>query len=83
MIHAYPSISETEFAQACLDLETRCHDRLEGTEWSSVRWDGEQLLIKQNRHAGSARNVNQENSSGDDLALELAEMESEDLVVSP
>ncbi|EXJ81349.1 hypothetical protein A1O3_07639, partial [Capronia epimyces CBS 606.96] len=50
-LQAFPSISEAEFAEACQALESRALDRLDGTDWLSVRWSGEDLFIKQRRRA--------------------------------
>lgn len=51
-LRAFPSITEPEFAEACKALESRSLDRLDGTDWLSVRWSGEELIIKQRRNGG-------------------------------
>jgi len=53
MLEAFPSIKEGEFAEACRALESRCHDALDGTDWLSVNWTGEELVIKQSREIGN------------------------------
>jgi hypothetical protein len=56
MLGAYPCLTKEEFTIACKALESRCHDRLNGTTWQSIRWTGQELQIKQQRelkHGGS------------------------------
>ena len=45
-LSSFPSIQPDEFDIACEQFETRCHDRLAGTDWLSVHWDGTALRIK-------------------------------------
>ncbi|RMZ80735.1 hypothetical protein DV738_g2607, partial [Chaetothyriales sp. CBS 135597] len=51
LLTAYPSITRDEFQQACQAFESRCQDgrRLDGTDWLSVTWTGEEVRIKQRR----------------------------------
>lgn len=49
MLQAYPSLTETEFLEACGALERRCHDRLSGSDWLSVKYTGRELQIIQSR----------------------------------
>lgn len=48
-IQTFPSITEDEFQEACKALEDRSADRLDDTDWLSVRWSGKELIIKQRR----------------------------------
>lgn len=49
MLGFYPSIDTDEFVSACISLEKRCHDNLDGTSWLSVRWTGQELQIRETR----------------------------------
>ncbi|KAK5247571.1 hypothetical protein LTS06_007266 [Exophiala xenobiotica] len=49
-LETFPSISDAEFQAACQALEDRCFDKLNGTDWLSVRWTrGGELVIKERR----------------------------------
>jgi hypothetical protein len=73
-MQAFPSISASEFADACAALETRSADRLGGTDWLSVKWTGTELLIKQQRDVDPVRHVP---SRGDDNNITEQELEEE------
>ncbi|KAL2402841.1 hypothetical protein ABEF93_005185 [Exophiala dermatitidis] len=87
-LQAFPSLTRPEFSQACKALEDRCADGLDGTDWLSVRWTGEELLIKQNRKIQSLQHQennnnpsNGQNPSEDDVEpIEDAEVFSETFV---
>jgi hypothetical protein len=49
VVQAFPYMTELEFIEACRALEDRCSDRLDGTDWLSVRASGPELIIKQRR----------------------------------
>lgn len=53
-LEIFPSISDAEFQAACKALENRSFDRLNGTDWLSVRWTGEELVIKQRRQISNS-----------------------------
>lgn len=73
---AFPSITPEEFSQACEALESRSEDRLAGTDWLSVRWTGEELLIKEIRKLrGNDRASDEE--SGSEAEDELVEEDDE------
>lgn len=44
-VASFPSISQDEFSAACTSLAERSHDRLDGTDWLSVHYDGSALNI--------------------------------------
>ncbi|OAL38465.1 hypothetical protein AYO20_02114 [Fonsecaea nubica] len=48
-VRAFPAITEQEFSHACSALEQRSSDKISDTNWLSVRWTGEELLIKERR----------------------------------
>ncbi|KAI1621681.1 hypothetical protein EDD37DRAFT_653037 [Exophiala viscosa] len=48
-LQAFPSITEDEFREGCKALEDRSFDKLDGTDWLSVKWTGKELIIKQRR----------------------------------
>ncbi|KAK4937827.1 hypothetical protein LTR10_021630 [Elasticomyces elasticus] len=48
-LQAFPSITEDEFEAACKALEDRSFDKLDDTDWLSVRWSGKDLTIKQRK----------------------------------
>ena len=52
MLESYPSLTALEFREACSNFEARCHDKLSGTDWLSVKWKGQELLIAQTKLAG-------------------------------
>ncbi|ETI29174.1 hypothetical protein G647_01627 [Cladophialophora carrionii CBS 160.54] len=58
-LEAFPAITKDEFCKACKALERRSADSISDTDWLSVRWSGEELLIRQRRntllHSGSRR----------------------------
>ena len=64
MLAAYPSITQDDFSEACQSLETRCSDRIDGTEWLSVKWTGGELRIKQRRYV---KKKQEENDGGKEL----------------
>jgi hypothetical protein len=45
-VQSFPAVSRQEFAEACQALERRSADTISGTDWLSVRWTGEELLIR-------------------------------------
>lgn len=45
LVASFPSISQEEFAAACISFTHRCYDRLSGTDWLSVQYDGIGLHI--------------------------------------
>jgi hypothetical protein len=49
MLQVYPSLTEEEFVEGCRAVEKRCHDRLSGSDWLSVKWTGSDLQIIQSR----------------------------------
>ena len=53
MLDSYPSLTAAEFTEGCKNLEARCHDRLSGTDWLSVKWTGRELLIGQTTRLAS------------------------------
>ncbi|KAL2438757.1 hypothetical protein ABEF95_013690 [Exophiala dermatitidis] len=61
-LQAFPSLTRPEFVQACKALEDRCADGLDDTDWLSVRWTGEELLIKQKRRIQSLHHQEKNNS---------------------
>ncbi|KIX98511.1 uncharacterized protein Z520_05812 [Fonsecaea multimorphosa CBS 102226] len=48
-VRAFPAITEQEFSQACGVLEQRSSDKISDTDWLSIRWTGEELLIREKR----------------------------------
>ena len=55
-LQAFPAITEKELAEACKALEQRSADKINGTDWLSVRWTGEELIIRQKRKANCRDN---------------------------
>ena len=48
MLTAFPTLTETEFVEACRCFEHKCFARLDGTNWLSVKWDTDGALhVKQ------------------------------------
>lgn len=72
-IKDFPSISRLEFADACKALEDRSSDRLEGTDWVSVKWTGSELLIKQRKNINSDQQV----PGGEDNSIPAQEIVEE------
>jgi hypothetical protein len=62
-LDTFPSISDAEFRAACKALEDRCFDRLGGTDWLSVRWSGEELVIKQRRQISNSSPTRTKNNT--------------------
>ncbi|KIX00416.1 uncharacterized protein Z518_10555 [Rhinocladiella mackenziei CBS 650.93] len=62
---AFPSLTEQEFFEACQSLECRSSDKINDTDWLSVRWTGKELLIKQKRKLSDQ---NHQNPKDDDEA---------------
>lgn len=79
MLSVYPSITVAEFSLACEALEQRCHDRLGGTRWLSVKWTGDELRIRQNGSIAATKSspVAVESHTGDSCA----EIQSADLAI--
>lgn len=73
MLESYPSIAKDEFKQACIDFEERCHDKLSETNWLSVRWTGQELLIAQTRLA--SRQSDATNTNGAEKENEIEDIE--------
>ncbi len=73
-LETFPSISDAEFQAGCKALENRGFDRLNGTDWLSVRWSGEELLIKERRQITNSNSnpTREENNDG------YEELENED-----
>lgn len=65
-LQAYPSLTEQEFEAACETFEKRCHDRLSGTDWLSLKWTGKELQICQQR----SNRREEEASAGDNIPAE-------------
>jgi hypothetical protein len=76
----FPAITVQEFAAACESLEARCADGLHATDWLSIRWTGEELLIKQKREQARDRKDNLieegDNVDEDVAGITLAEVVS-------
>lgn len=48
-MQSYPSMTRSEFSQACQTLERCCQGRLDGSNWSFVRWNNDELIIRERR----------------------------------
>jgi len=62
VLKAFPSLTEHEFLHACKALEDRSFDKLNGTDWLSVKQSEHELLIKQKR---SIQTLDRGNSNED------------------
>ena len=90
MLGTYPSLTTHEFEIACDALEQRCHNRLEGTNWQSVRWTGQDLQITQRKPSANDdmeqdRGALDSARGSDELEeiLEESGLDDGELVVSP
>jgi hypothetical protein len=52
MLAAFPTITRSEFTEACQSLEFNCAGRLDGTSWLSVKWDGDGALHIKKQYSG-------------------------------
>ena len=81
MLDSYPSLTAAEFAEGCSGFEARCHDRLSGTDWLSVKWTGRELRIgAQTRVASRHADADEEDihdEEEDNHEIEEIEMESD------
>lgn len=50
-LQAFPALTQEEFSAACKAFEQRSEDKLNETTWLSVKWTGEELLIRLQRKA--------------------------------
>ena len=66
VLQAFPSLTEDEFSLACKAFEDRSFDNLNGTDWLSVQWTGQELLIKQKREIESQHSGDLEEDPGSD-----------------
>lgn len=73
MLGSYPSLTATEFKEACTNFEERCHDKLSGTDWLSVKWTGQELLIAQTRLP--SRHTDETNTQDAEEENEIEEIE--------
>ncbi len=77
-LQTFPAITRVEFAEACEALEQRSTDRPSETDWLSIRWTGEELLIKQRTTALHDKG-DQRSSSGQGKSPDEGNMEKEDV----
>lgn len=49
VLRTFPYITELEFVEGCKAIEDRSSDKLDGTDWLSVRSTDQELVIKQTR----------------------------------
>ncbi|EXJ78529.1 hypothetical protein A1O1_08930 [Capronia coronata CBS 617.96] len=84
-LDAFPSITESEFVKACRALEMRSLDRLDGTDWTSIRWSGDELVIKQRRRVNDGDrevcNGNPKEEDGDEENMDPIEEACHDTLV--
>jgi hypothetical protein len=82
MMQSFPAITIQEFAAACKVFEVRCADKLHGTNWLSVHWTGEELLIKQKRIPRAANPKERDTASLDSESEEELEELIEDTTIT-
>lgn len=78
-LQVFPSISVSEFADACTAIEEKSADRLNGTDWVSVKWTGSELLIKQQRYMNPVRRApdhGDDNITEEELVEEWTEVDT-------
>lgn len=80
-LQAFPALTQDEFSTACKALEQRSEDKLNDTKWLSVKWTGEELLIRQTRKA-FCNELNPGKSEGGGGQMDEGE-DIEDLVEDP
>ncbi|EXJ65246.1 hypothetical protein A1O7_01587 [Cladophialophora yegresii CBS 114405] len=64
-LQAFPAITKDEFSEACKALERRSADRISDTDWLSVKWSGEELLIRQRRNITTSLHNGNRRLAGD------------------
>ena len=82
-VRAFPAITEQEFSQACGALEQRSSDKVNDTDWLSIRWTGEELLIteKRKRICKTAKGEVSGGDPNDTESDELIETGIEDCII--
>ncbi|EXJ75827.1 uncharacterized protein A1O5_00334, partial [Cladophialophora psammophila CBS 110553] len=81
-LRAFPAITQQEFSEACRAWEQRSSDRISETDWLSVRWTGEELLITQRRKITCKDGKRRTPSDhGDAQKDELIDMGIEDSII--
>ncbi len=76
-LQAFPSLTEHEFTEACMAFEARSADKLDNTDWLSVHWTGNELLVKQTRRSQNSKGEDADNAKKEEPEDETANQRSQ------